>query len=394
MAKFYYNGVLLPEMPSNAIAGGYQCQFIRKNTESGYYDLLMSPQKWYYSDGTIKPVYTNKNWWYRIEIATADEATEWTFKESTTSNFGVSSTRPILWSSHSIPNGSISATEMYIEGTEPIPEDEGEEKNYFYLIKTETLESFADEARRINGSTDLLTTEQMIEIFGEAKIPKLQDKTITENGTYQADSGYDGLGSVTVEVASSLEGLENGYDVMFYDENNDGLAFYSIKQGHSINPPVYNCKTWQTEDGQSQEFPFTPTEDIILYANNDTYASQLYEYYGVDSVIYPYLFINFRANNYSPMQCTFKVTFGKSMPDSYYLNDVLTASYSYNYGNISDVPDLNTFVQKVMGFIQPSALVTADTERTETNKQNIYATNYDVKESYISQFYAHYRLDE
>ena len=32
--------------------------------------------------------------------------------------------------------------------------------------------------------------------------PKLQDKTITENGTYQADNGYDGLGSVTVEVAS------------------------------------------------------------------------------------------------------------------------------------------------------------------------------------------------
>lgn len=32
--------------------------------------------------------------------------------------------------------------------------------------------------------------------------PKLQNKTITENGTYQADSGYDGLGSVTVEVAN------------------------------------------------------------------------------------------------------------------------------------------------------------------------------------------------
>ncbi len=31
----------------------------------------------------------------------------------------------------------------------------------------------------------------------------LQDKTITENGTYTADSGYDGLGSVTVEVAGS-----------------------------------------------------------------------------------------------------------------------------------------------------------------------------------------------
>ena len=45
---------------------------------------------------------------------------------------------------------------------------------------------------------------------GNGDVPAvLQDKTITENGTYTADSGYDGLGSVTVEVAgaggSSLE---------------------------------------------------------------------------------------------------------------------------------------------------------------------------------------------
>lgn len=32
--------------------------------------------------------------------------------------------------------------------------------------------------------------------------PKLQDKTITENGTYSADEGYDGLGTVTVNVPS------------------------------------------------------------------------------------------------------------------------------------------------------------------------------------------------
>lgn len=39
---------------------------------------------------------------------------------------------------------------------------------------------------------------------GEGDIPAvLQDKTVTENGTYSADEGYDGLGSVIVEVASS-----------------------------------------------------------------------------------------------------------------------------------------------------------------------------------------------
>lgn len=33
--------------------------------------------------------------------------------------------------------------------------------------------------------------------------PVLQDKTITENGEYTSDSGYDGLGTVTVNVESS-----------------------------------------------------------------------------------------------------------------------------------------------------------------------------------------------
>lgn len=32
--------------------------------------------------------------------------------------------------------------------------------------------------------------------------PVLQNKTITVNGTYKADAGYDGLGTVTVNVAS------------------------------------------------------------------------------------------------------------------------------------------------------------------------------------------------
>jgi hypothetical protein len=44
--------------------------------------------------------------------------------------------------------------------------------------------------------------------------PNLQDKTITENGTYTADSGYDGLGSVTVNVASGNSGegaTQDGY---------------------------------------------------------------------------------------------------------------------------------------------------------------------------------------
>lgn len=122
--------------------------------------------------------------------------------------------------------------------------------------------------------------------------PKLQDKVITENGTYSADSGFDGLGSVTVEVESGLEGLENGYDVMFYDENNEGLAFYSIKQGHSINAPIYECKKWKTAEEMIIQFPFTPTGDLIVYADNSSVANEIYQHFGVDKVVYPYIFLH------------------------------------------------------------------------------------------------------
>lgn len=50
---------------------------------------------------------------------------------------------------------------------------------------------------------------------------KLQDKTITENGEYTADSGFDGLGKVTVEVAGS-GGLEPGAYYVPYEINPPG----------------------------------------------------------------------------------------------------------------------------------------------------------------------------
>ena len=52
---------------------------------------------------------------------------------------------------------------------------------------------------------------------------ELQDKTFTENGTYSADAGYDGLGNVTVDVGSGANietcmvdvGTTSEYEVHF-----------------------------------------------------------------------------------------------------------------------------------------------------------------------------------
>ena len=148
----------------------------------------------------------------------------------------------------------------------------------------------------------------------------------------------------------SLEGLENGYDVMFYDENNEGLAFYSIKQGHSINAPVYTVKSWQTEDGGVITFPYTPSADVVLYANNDTYADKLYDFYGLDSAEYPYIFIY----NY---QTQWAVIFGNTLDTSNkILNDVFRSNGWTYAGKFTGSTTLE-FVEFVMAGIPLSNFV-------------------------------------
>lgn len=108
-----------------------------------------------------------------------------------------------------------------------------------YQISSDTLTEFANEARRIDGaSTKKLTPGEMIDIFRTAGKDSnnsgsgntggevtLQNKTITENGTYTADSGYDGLSKVVVDVQPKLQNktvTENGE--VSADSNYDGLS--------------------------------------------------------------------------------------------------------------------------------------------------------------------------
>ena len=125
---YYYNGVLLPELPADALAQ-YPYAWIRDNTTSGYYDLLMSSSPWWCSTNTSSNVtistenYTQGIQWYRTQKSAASSAIVWTFNQvwNTSGGFGAESNRPVFWSNHDIPNGSATATEIYFEGSEPVP---------------------------------------------------------------------------------------------------------------------------------------------------------------------------------------------------------------------------------------------------------------------------------
>lgn len=183
MSKFYYNGVLLPEIPADVLAE-YQYAWIRKNNISGNYDLMLSSKKWYFSSEgeiDINNSITNCGEWYTITIKGSENADEWVFKQEIGSgNFGLDSSRTVLWSNHDIPNGSETATTIYFYGTEPVPEsgtepdgpDSSEIKKY--LIRSQNvLYTISD-----GTLTALESAELSVDVFGTHGFDELPDWSV------------------------------------------------------------------------------------------------------------------------------------------------------------------------------------------------------------------------
>ena len=90
-----------------------------------------------------------------------------------------------------------------------------------------------------NGTVDTTLNDEVI-VDVPSGAPNLQDKTITQNGVYTADAGYDGLGEVTVNVSgggvapglpSSIQAniLSSAYMGNFVDTSTpwDGFVFHN-----------------------------------------------------------------------------------------------------------------------------------------------------------------------
>lgn len=244
-----YDGVLLPPLPSDIDRTVYPYAYVARAYMSEYdvtthmFMVADTPMKQNSNDyyilagtkGVIGLIDTTFDAWENV--AEMGEVTTDTLLTDALQADGVTLT--VIWS------------------------EAAEEK--LYEIKESTLKAIANAIRAKTGKTELIPPENMP---GE----------------------IDG-------ISSSGGGIENGHNVMFYDENSEELAFYSIKQGHSIEAPIYTCKAWQTEDGTSVSFPYTPIGDLVVYANNDSYASTLYGFYNIDPVTYPYLLIEVLNSN-------------------------------------------------------------------------------------------------
>lgn len=207
------------------------------------------------------------------------------------------------------------------------------------------------------------------------------DTNLTD-GVNALVSGY-GQGGIQLPE-DMLEGLENGYDVMFYDENSKGLAFYSIKSGHAINPPVYSCKNWQDANGGIVTFPYTPSANAIFYANNNTYASMLYQYYGIDSAVYPYICIDYlQSTNKSITVCFFK-THGVANGCENNITATVTLDSVLSYSSLEELLEL------VMYHVPADSTFESTYVYMYDNSSHRYCINFD-KSSFTKTTI--YRLD-
>ena len=106
MSKCYFNGVLLPSIPSEILTT-YPAMIIIKNNSSGYYDLIVSEGHWSYNsnNNTLNNALTSTSYLYRISIENSAEYVEWEFYKLSTNVYELDENKMIMWSNNTILNG-------------------------------------------------------------------------------------------------------------------------------------------------------------------------------------------------------------------------------------------------------------------------------------------------
>lgn len=195
--KAYFNGVLLPEIPADILASYPYC-WIRDNGSTGHYDLLFATGIWYLvSTDTLNHNDSNNVEWYRIEKATAESATEWTFNQSfSSSGWGDDANRVCIWSNHDIPNGSATATDIYFAGSEPVTEvtETGSfpvEREEAYSISSEDLNAIGAITQKMAGKSALMTVADMI--YWLNRVQYIPQGNAESSFSLSFDSGASGI---------------------------------------------------------------------------------------------------------------------------------------------------------------------------------------------------------
>lgn len=219
---YYYNGVLLPEIPADMLAEYPYC-YIYELSDGVTFRLMMATSKSYF-DTPSGNMYVPP----RAQYEATAESEEFTFIRTSASGGEWGLQNGIVWSNYDIPNGSADATEIYFEGSEPVdpntPDDDAQTEVY-YRISGERLKGFADQVRRISGVEGELTPEQMetnlLNVTPLGEYPK------AEEGAFGVDSG--GLEFGITNMGKKYDFAPSGCSAGWSFEPSEAISVHGLR---------------------------------------------------------------------------------------------------------------------------------------------------------------------
>lgn len=255
MAKYYYNGVLLPEIPADVLKR-YSELLIYLRADGVNYRLLAGTKPWYVNND----IYIESST-YVVYSATA-KSESWTYETQYTDdgNFGIGN--GIKWSNHDIANGSATSTDIYFYGSEPVPEGgQQEPEEPESVTYTHTIE-FTDPEWKTKRPDVFSVTDGTTPFFVDSTLP-YDNKSTFRSGRI-ADGGTSET-TVTFTLVSDGS-VELNYTVSS-ESNYDWLCIYVddaevVKKSGSVSWTVYTknlsagnhtLKFKYTKDGSSSK---------------------------------------------------------------------------------------------------------------------------------------------
>lgn len=274
MAYCFYNGVKLPELPSTA----YPYCWIRKNDNTQHYDLVFTKVVGYYDASAGGIVYganagTTEIAHYRVAYADAGNADSWENYQTTNTWMALDANRTVMWSNHYIPNGSLTATEMYFDGYEAIPEVAA------YQIEKDTVVGIADQVRRLCKTEATMTPAQMESKLGDLNIEltELYVTSTAQDVTYTPEEGYYGFSKVVVggvDPGGGGGGSGGGGGEVITYPSADGITFgtEAITEEVETGRTIYGTAHVPHFPGDN-DYPY-----YLLYQRGNYYHMECYEH--------------------------------------------------------------------------------------------------------------------
>ena len=285
MSKFYYNGILLPDIPTEHLATNPYI-WIRKNQSSGYYDLVLGNDKWYYKSSIVYPANSDVIYWYQIPLDGYESYDEWVFNEETTGSFGVDTNRTVLWSNYSIPNGSTTSTTLYYPKCEriiytneklkfndiklPMLPTEYLSSNPYVFIRKNNTSGFYDLVLGASAwyydSSNIRVSPSGTDLCYWYRIPIVDNESYIEWEYYQSTTGNFGV-ETNRTVLWSLQDIPNG-------KNSSTIYFVATYPTPTItNTTKYlvgdSGKIYTVVDGALSEITGTLNADLFINSGAD-----------------------------------------------------------------------------------------------------------------------------